>query len=89
VAALTPDQISLFFDDGRTDRFCLFSIRRANTSDTVDVSAWFKDAKLAVVLWTTTAKRDALTAPAANIVTLSSTGLANDAGWLAVWGTGV
>jgi hypothetical protein len=89
MAALATDQISLFFEDGVTDKFALFSVRKVNTADTVDVSGWFKDAKLAVVLFTTTAKKDALANPSANVVTFGTTGLANDAGWLAVWGSNV
>jgi len=87
VAVLAADQITLHFADSRTDTFAVFAIRKCNTADTVDVSAWFKDAKLAVVLWTTTAKKDALANPAANVVTLGTTGLANDSGWLMVWGS--
>ena len=87
MALLGNDQISLHFTDSRTDTMNLFAVKKCNTGDTVDVSAWFKDAKLASVLWTTTAKRDALAAPANNIVTLATTGLSNDSGWLIVWGS--
>ena len=89
MALLNPDQIVSWFEDGRTDRFHLFALKRCNTGDTVDVSAWFKEAKLAAVLWTTTAKADKLAAPIGNIVTLSTTGLNNDAGWLSVWGASI
>jgi len=83
---LASNQITKHFQDGKTDTCVVYAISKCNTGDTVDVSAQFLDAKLAVVLWTTTAKKDALATPAANIITLSTTGLANDAGWLMVWG---
>lgn len=87
MASIIGDQIEFVMGDGRTDMCGFFAIKRCNTADTVDVSQWFKSAKLAMVLWTTTAKRDALAAPVNNVVTLSTTGLDNDAGWLVVWGT--
>lgn len=87
MALLAANQIRKVHQDGNTDAMILFSVSKCNTSDTVDVSTWFLDAKLATVLWTTTAKRDALATPASNIVTLSTASLANDAGWLMVWGS--
>jgi len=89
MAALTSDQFSEFFSDGKADRFVVFSVKGVNTNDTVDLSAWFKDVKLAIILWTTTAKSDKLTGIASNVVTLATTGLAKDGGWLSVWGTSI
>lgn len=65
----------------------MIAIRRCNTGDTINVSEWFKSAKLATVLWTTTAKSDKLSAPIANVITLDTAGLSDDAGWLSVWGS--
>ena len=87
LALLPPGRVSLIFGDSQTDFFGLILLKRVNTGDTVDVSPWFSDAKLATVLWTTTAKADKLATPVGNIVTISTTGLANDGGWLSVWGT--
>jgi len=88
VAVLAGNQVTYVMGDSRTDLMALYAIRNVNTGDTLDVSAQFTSAKLAVVLWTTTAKSDKLTAPVNNVVTLSTANLANDAGWLMVWGAG-
>jgi hypothetical protein len=86
MAVLAADQVDFVMGDSRTDMTGLFAVKRVNTADTLDVSQWFKSAKLAIVLWTTTAKADKLAAPAGNVVTFSTTGLSDDAGWLLVWG---
>lgn len=84
---LAANQIRKIMGDGQTDGVAFFTISNCNTNDQVDLTPWFLNAKLAIVLWTTTAKSDKLAVPVANQVILSTNGLAGDAGWLVVWGS--
>jgi hypothetical protein len=87
MAALGTGQIVAVFEYGITDKFVLFGIKNVNTADTVDVSGWFSAVKLATVLWATTAKSDKLVTITNNVITLDTTGLSKDSGWLQVWGS--
>ena len=47
MAALTAEQVSLVFSDGRCERSALFALTNVNAGDTVDLAATFKVIKRA------------------------------------------
>lgn len=53
MAALTPAQYPLLFQDGRSGRLALYALLDVTTGDTVDLSALFTEVKRGVILGVT------------------------------------
>lgn len=84
MAALTPSQYPLLFQDGRSGRVALYALLDVNSGDTVDLSALFTEIKRGVILGVTLAGSAVVTTITGTIVTIP--GGANDAAVLLVYG---
>jgi hypothetical protein len=76
MATLTPSQVVKQFFSGEADRVCLY---------TVDLAADFSAPKQAFIMGATVVGTAAVSTITGTVLTLPA-GLANDAGWLLVWG---
>jgi hypothetical protein len=84
MAALTPAQYPLLFQDGRSGRLALYALLDVNNGDTVDLSALFTEIKRGVILGVTLAGSAVVTTISGTIVTIP--GGAADAAALLVYG---
>lgn len=84
MAALTPSQYPLLFQDGRSGRVALYALLDVNTGDTVDLSALFTEIKRGVILGVTLAGSAVVTTITGTIVTIP--GGSADAACLLVYG---
>jgi hypothetical protein len=53
MALLTANQVQLEYTDGKCIRTCLFSIKNADATDTVDMTPWFMVVKRAGIISST------------------------------------
>jgi hypothetical protein len=81
--ALNKD-VRFVWGDGIAERTNLYSLNGVTTADTIDLSPDFKYVKRAVLLGTTVLGALAA-ANAGNVITIPA-GVAQDAGWLLVFG---
>jgi hypothetical protein len=89
MAALTSGQISRVWSDDAADRTALYRVSKVSAGDTVDVGpsgavADFQLPKQAAMVATTIAGTAACSI-SGTVITFPS-GLANDAGYLLIWG---
>lgn len=84
MAAITL--FTLVYESGVAERTALYSVRNVTTGDTLDVSADFSSPKQAIFLGTTASVKG-LGTIAGSVVTIPTAGLANDAGYLLVYGS--
>ncbi len=88
MAVIGQQQCFRVFSDGDSDRVALYALRKVTTGDTVDLGISglndFLAPKQATVLGTTVA---GIASPgiSGSVLTMP-TGLANDAGYMLVWG---
>jgi hypothetical protein len=79
------DKFSAVYVDGATDRTALYTVRNVTTGDTLDVSGTFSAPKQAIFLGTTAQVKGVCTI-SGSVVTIPTSGLSADAGFLMVWG---
>jgi len=84
MAALTPNQVFKLFSDGDADRVALYALRKVTTGDTIDLTNDFMVCKQAAVVAATAA--DSQAAACSGVSVTMPAGLANDAGYMIVWG---
>lgn len=84
MAALVLGQYPLQWADGQADRTALYALRNVTTGDTADLHEQFTIIKRAIILGTTVAGT-AVASVSGTTATMPS-GLANDAGYLLVFG---
>ncbi len=84
MAALVTGQYPLQWSDGQADRTALYALRNVTTGDTADLHEQFTILKRAIILGTTVAGQ--ATATVSGITVTMPSGLANDAGYLLVFG---
>jgi hypothetical protein len=90
--AITARQPKLLFSIGSLQRFCVYGIYGANTSDTVQVSSEFQNVLAVNTLWvpSTGPSVTAVCTVATNtLITLSPASITVDDGFLVVMGAGV
>ena len=85
MAALSPGSQRLLYTAGDADRVCLYSVINVDNLDTLDVATQFTVPKKAVFI-STTSNLAGLCTIAGTVVTWATVGLADDAGYLLVWG---
>jgi uncharacterized membrane protein len=84
MAALVKQQYAQQWSDGQADRVALYALRNVTTGDTADLSEQFTVIKRAIILGTTVA--GTAVATVSGITVTMPSGLANDAGYLLVFG---
>lgn len=77
---------TVVYESGSAERVVLYAIRNVTTNDTLDVGAEFSAPKQAIFLGTTTGVKG-LGTIAGTVVTIPAGTLANDAGYLLVFGS--
>lgn len=86
MATLTSANCTLAYSDGKADLVALFALRKVSTGDTVDIASLssFQIVNRGVVLGVSAFAEIAATFTG-TVITMPS-GLANDSGYLLVWG---
>lgn len=84
MASLVKQQYAQQWSDGQADRSALYALRNVTTGDTADLSEQFTILKRAIIMGTTVAGT-AVANVSGTTVTMPN-GLANDAGFLLVFG---
>jgi len=88
MALIGQQRVFKVFEDGDSDKLALYALRAVTAADTVDMGpsglSDFLAIKQAIVMGTTVAL--ATVASIAGTVLTMPAGLANDAGYLMVWG---
>lgn len=85
MAVLVHQQYPLQWQDGQADRTALYALRNVTSADTADVGEQFTVVKRAFVMGTTVAGQAAVGTITGTVLTMPA-GLANDAGYLLVFG---
>lgn len=82
---LTPDQVSLVFNDGACGRTALYALKNVDATDTVDVAREFKVVKRAGIVSETGTTIAAISVITGTVLTIP-TGPTDDGVWLLVVG---
>lgn len=80
------DRATVVYSNGNAERTALYAIRNVTTGDTLDAVGEFSVPKQAIFLGTTVGQKGVCTI-SGTVVTVSTTGLAGDAGYLLVYGS--
>jgi hypothetical protein len=85
MALLSGNQVALIASHGPADRMAVYALRNLTTNDTVDLATDFTAVKVALFMATTTSQKGICTV-AGTVVTIPTSSLAGDAGYLMAWG---
>jgi len=91
MAALTQANVEKVYSDGKSETIALFSVKKVNTNDTLDMSPWLAFVKVAAILGGTRVGAPAVLNVAADgvTVTFNPANIVNDGVWLVCWGVAV
>lgn len=84
MAVLTEQRVVRQWSSGDAEKTAVYALRRVTSGDTIDLAADFSELKRAVAVGTTVAGQ-AVVNVAGTVATMPA-GLANDAGFLLVYG---
>lgn len=86
MAALTTDQFTPVYTDGKCALTVLYALKNVTATDTVDLAGQFKVVKRAGLLSLTSSTVAAVATITGNTVLTIPAGPANDGVWLIAWG---
>lgn len=88
MAALTSANIERVYENGKAETIQLFTVKKVNTGDTIDMSTWMSFVKVAAIIGGTRTGPPAVINVAADGVTITfnPAGIANDGLWMVCWG---
>lgn len=84
MAVLSQDKVVRQWSSGDAEKTAVYALKRVTTGDTIDLVADFSELKRAVAVGTTVAGQAVVTV--AGTVATMPAGLANDAGFMMVYG---